>query len=152
MIKKFHIRKAREEDIASVLATLHNLNKHQGDSKKPHVVFYQSYFFEFDVWIAEINSEIIGFIAASDIYLFNRGLKDCNIQSLFVSENHRKKGVARALLDQLISSKRETGTDIFSLCVSKGNVSARKLYESLNFDKMNNDKHLKYRLCCAAAH
>lgn len=57
------------------------------------------------------------------------------IFDILVSEDFRRKGVGRAVMEGLLSSGREAGAHTAYLQVVKGNTPAERLYEGLGFKK-----------------
>ena len=57
------------------------------------------------------------------------------IFDIIVSEDFRRKGVGRAVMEGLLHSGREAGAHTAYLQVVKGNTPAEKLYEGLGFKK-----------------
>lgn len=57
------------------------------------------------------------------------------LNDLFVRPEHRKKGVARALIQQAASLARETDAKYLELSTAFDNHQAQKLYESIGFVK-----------------
>ncbi|TGM10160.1 GNAT family N-acetyltransferase [Leptospira barantonii] len=57
------------------------------------------------------------------------------LNDLFVRPKHRKKGCARALIDQAASLARETNAKYLDLSTAFDNHQAQKLYESIGFVK-----------------
>ena len=78
------------------------------------------YFFDSEVLVYEENERILGFI----------GRKKNVISWLFVHPEHRRKGIARSLLKELM----ETYQGPLKLNVAKNNKPAMTLYESLGFE------------------
>jgi ribosomal protein S18 acetylase RimI-like enzyme len=61
-----------------------------------------------------------------------------------VAEEHRRKGIAKALLDRFFQACRHIGIDIISLAVPAEEEAARKMYEGLGFEVRG--YHLRRRL------
>jgi ribosomal protein S18 acetylase RimI-like enzyme len=78
------------------------------------------YFSDSEVWVYEENGSVIGFI----------GRKKDVVSWLFVHPDHRRKGIARSLLNELIRIHQGTLT----LNLAKGNLSAMALYERCGFE------------------
>ena len=55
---------------------------------------------------------------------------------LAVFAAHRGKGVARALMTELVDRAQAEGVPALSLSVEQGNVAARRLYDSAGFVKV----------------
>ena len=76
----------------------------------------------FRLWTTELHS--YGFVDATTPEI-----------GIAVPQIHRRKGIGRALLDELIARARADGFPALSLSVSPSNP-ARALYESLGFQKV----------------
>ena len=67
-----------------------------------------------------------------------QGEKICHrgeIWGVYVSSQHRAKGIGRALLEELVRQLRsQPGLEQVALGVSAGNIPARRLYEALGFE------------------
>jgi ribosomal protein S18 acetylase RimI-like enzyme len=59
--------------------------------------------------------------------------EDCWIEDLFVAEDARRRGLARALVDAACERARERGAARIELDTSETNAPAIALYESLGF-------------------
>jgi ribosomal protein S18 acetylase RimI-like enzyme len=74
-----------------------------------------------------------------------QGEKICHrgeIWGVYVTKQHRAKGIGRALLGDLLGQLRaEGGLEQVALGVSVGNVSAKRLYESLGFETYGRETH-----------
>jgi ribosomal protein S18 acetylase RimI-like enzyme len=74
-----------------------------------------------------------------------QGEKICHrgeIWGVYVTKQQRAKGIGRALLGDLLGQLRaEGGLEQVALGVSVGNVSAKRLYESLGFETYGRETH-----------
>jgi ribosomal protein S18 acetylase RimI-like enzyme len=64
------------------------------------------------------------------------------VERLVVSREHRKQGMARALLDAAEALARESGKESVGLHVTGGNVAALKLYESYGYEERSRQRSL----------
>lgn len=55
------------------------------------------------------------------------------LNDLFVSADHRKKGIARSLIHHVIQYSRATDRKKVALSTAYDNINAQKLYENLGF-------------------
>lgn len=78
------------------------------------------YFSDSEVWVYEENGSVVGFI----------GRKKDVVSWLFVHPDHRRKGIARSLLNELIRIHHGT----LRLNLAKSNQPAMTLYESCGFE------------------
>ena len=65
------------------------------------------------------------------------------LNDLFVSAEHRQKGVARALISQVIEYTKATGRSKVVLSTAHSNIKAQKLYEKIGFVK---EKFFNYEI------
>jgi ribosomal protein S18 acetylase RimI-like enzyme len=81
-----------------------------------------------DIWIAQIDAEIVGCIAL-------RPLPGAvgEVKRMYVDPAWRGRGVGRALLERLIASARERGYRQIRLGTLHEMVEAQALYRSLGF-------------------
>ena len=64
------------------------------------------------------------------------------IWGVYVAKEHRGKGLGRTLLEELIRQLRSNpGLEQVALGVSVGNISAKRLYESLGFETYGRETH-----------
>jgi ribosomal-protein-alanine N-acetyltransferase len=78
--------------------------------------------------VAEVDGRVVAFLVARSVYL-----GEWEILNLATDPVHRRKGLARSLLVDFLTSGIET---VF-LEVRESNQAAQKLYKSLNFKEVN---------------
>jgi len=81
------------------------------------------------------NDEVAGYIGIIDI------CGECNITNVAVSEKHRKRGVASALIKKSIEDAVERNSDFITLEVRKSNTPALNLYTKYGFEKVGERKN-----------
>jgi ribosomal-protein-alanine N-acetyltransferase len=114
------IRNAEEGDLAAVDAIQRSCPEAaQWDPRE---------YLAYDFRIATIFGEAAGFIVARRV-----ASDECEILNLAVALQHRRKGVARALVEAL----RQNREDAFFLEVRESNRAAREFYKSLRFQEVN---------------
>ena len=64
------------------------------------------------------------------------------VERLVVSSEHRKQGMARALLDAAEALARESGKETVGLHVTGDNVAALKLYETYGYEERSRQRSL----------
>ena len=77
-------------------------------------------------WIGE-PSRLVGYVIVS------RYVDAWHVMNLVVSESHRRRGVATALLAEVFSRTRDAGRRGFTLEVRLSNAAALELYEGMGF-------------------
>ena len=87
--------------------------------------------------ITEINGEVIGCIEAEIVEPYEKELygitKTGHINSVFVTSEHRGKGVGTALVNEAIKWIKSQGVELCTLGVVEGNSDAKASYEKLGF-------------------
>lgn len=81
-----------------------------------------------DVLVAYLNG-----CAAGTVATYRMDGDHCELKSMFVSPDHRRKGVAAALCDAVINLARSQGYKIVRLSTGLRQPEARRLYEELGF-------------------
>ena len=84
--------------------------------------------------VAEENSEIIGFIICNNSPIFKKAV----IENVFVSPQHRKKGVGKKLLDTLLGKIATTDCEYIVIFAEDDNDTAIDFYVSNGFNRGKN--------------
>lgn len=77
--------------------------------------------------VAEVDGEIAGFLNVRFV------LDECSINNIAVTEKSRRKGVAKALLTELLSYSKENRIEFVNLEVRASNEKAKSLYKGFGF-------------------
>ncbi|MCE8422437.1 MAG: GNAT family N-acetyltransferase [Candidatus Methanoperedens sp.] len=121
------IRKARQNDLASLLVLENECFKEETFKKKQIKYLLQKA--KSFVLVAEVNGNIIGSI----IILMRKNIAHARIYSLNIHRKYRRKGIGGLLMDEAIRSLKEKGYTKVSLEVGIQNIAAQKLYNSRDF-------------------
>ena len=129
------IRRCDPSDIIPVMEiNMKTLPEHYSD------YFYESLLSELPeaFLVAEINRKLVGYIMCKIEYGFSNFkklgfVKKGHVVSVAVLEEHRKKGIGRALVEEAISGVKIKKTDELYLEVRCSNNEAVKLYEKIGF-------------------
>ncbi|WP_333653400.1 ribosomal protein S18-alanine N-acetyltransferase [Dissulfurispira sp.] len=78
--------------------------------------------------VAELNGVIVGYICVKHV------ADECHLLDLAVHPDYRRRGIARALLNDVIQELRIEGCRFFCLEVRSSNYAAMKLYEKFGFN------------------
>lgn len=85
--------------------------------------------------VAEDNSDVLGYCG------MHHACGECYIDNVAVFPNHRRKGVAAALLTELENNGRALGGEFISLEVRPSNTGAISLYKSLGYAEVGRRKN-----------
>lgn len=91
------------------------------------------------IFIAEVNGKIVGSSIVvkeekKPVELYSIGYVG-HIESIFVLDAYREKGVGKALMDAMFAWLSNEGVTVCTLSVLEKNTEALKLYEKLGFEK-----------------
>lgn len=82
-------------------------------------------------WLVATEQEkVIGYVGSQTV------LGGADMMNIAVSPDHRRKGIARKLIEQLIVDLKERGAVCLVLEVRASNVPAISLYESMGFSQI----------------
>jgi ribosomal-protein-alanine acetyltransferase len=84
--------------------------------------------------VAKVNDKIVGFIIG--MVYFERNLLVGHILTVDVSEAHRRKGIAKGLLQEIEKILKEKGASACHLEVREDNIAALNLYKKLGYKKI----------------
>ena len=87
------------------------------------------------IFIALENTAYAGFTQLYPSFSSVRLKKIWILNDLFVSSDHRKKGIAQALINHVKAYSKLTGRKKVVLSTAYDNFNAQKLYEKLGFQK-----------------
>ncbi len=83
------------------------------------------------VIVSLLNDEVVGGLVAYELEKFEQARKEIYIYDLAVALDHRRKGIATALINKLKDVARKQGAYVIFVQADKGDDPATKLYESL---------------------
>ncbi len=85
----------------------------------------------FIVLVAQDGNTVVGGLVAYVLDKFEQERKEIYIYDLAVLEEHRRRGIATGLINQLKQIAKEKGAYVIFVQADKGDTPAIKLYESL---------------------
>ena len=131
-----NIRRAGPSDLISVMEiNLKTLPEHYSDS------FYESLLAELPeaFIVAEIGGKHVGYIMCKTEFGFSNFkklgfVKKGHVVSIAVVEEHRRKGIGNALVEESVNGVKLRKCDEFYLEVRCSNTDAVRLYEKMGFE------------------
>lgn len=88
------------------------------------------------LWLVALDGEeLLGYVGSQTV------LDGADMMNIAVAEAHRRKGVAKALIERLISDLCQRGAISLSLEVRVSNAAAIALYERLGFMQIGRRPH-----------
>ena len=84
--------------------------------------------------VAEIDNQIIGFISFHIIPLIHENGELGRITALVVDESHRRKGIARALIQAVEGFGRSNGCARFEVTANEKRTDAHLLYQAMGYE------------------
>ena len=100
-----------------------------------------NYFPETDLFVAEIDTEIIGYISVTLEPGIGRALLDCQVHP-----RHRRKGTARKLFTHAVRRARDSGVGVSQISIPETNAAARSLVTHLGFGYIRRFLELKLNI------
>ena len=88
---------------------------------KPHVIIFAAF----------NENEVVGGLAAYELEKFEQDRREIYIYDLAVSENHRRRGIARNLINELRDIARQRKAYVIYVQADREDIPAIRLYESL---------------------
>ena len=85
---------------------------------------------DFHVIVALENGQLIGGLTAYEMQMFKRETTEMFLYEIEVAEEHRRKGIGKALIEYLKEICLEKGIIEMFVGTEKDNIAARKLYVS----------------------
>ena len=83
------------------------------------------------LWLVALEADtVVGYIGSQSV------LGESDMMNVAVHPDHRRKGIAEALITELVSMLREKGNHCLSLEVRASNMPAISLYEKLGFSQV----------------
>ncbi|MBX9465008.1 MAG: GNAT family N-acetyltransferase [Aquamicrobium sp.] len=129
-ITLLRLRDAR--DLAPLLAAYAQALK-RGAPRRPDEFYAESLLQDrtAEVMGARIDGDLVGFAIFTDLPDPVTGLRCGQVDHLYVHHDHRKKGIAKALIDLLADQAEERGWSRLALNAPRQPEEGRKLYEQI---------------------
>ncbi len=127
-----HIRQYKESDLNAVLDSWEAATRLAHEFMANDFIILQRknvaevYLPNTDTWVAEVDGEVIGFIA----------LMDSEVGAIFLQPLHHGKGIGRALMDKARSLHGNLEVEVF-----KENAIGRNFYSKYGFELLEEKFH-----------
>ena len=92
------------------------------------------------VWMIRDGEQTVGYAVLTYGYSLEFHGRDAFLDELFVSEEHRGRGIGRQTVQFLLGECRKTGVHAIHLEVDRSNEKAQELYRKLGF--FDHDRYL----------
>jgi GNAT superfamily N-acetyltransferase len=140
MSDTYNLRKAKKEDLPSIFSLVKALAKFEKAEEEVSATledYHNNFQIHFQCWVALHNEDLVG------IALYYLGFstwkgKMLYLDDLYIAEGHRRKGLAKRLLSELIEEGRELGCQLIKWQVLDWNEPAICLYESMGMQLEKN--------------
>jgi GNAT superfamily N-acetyltransferase len=129
-ISLLRLRDAR--DLAPLLAAYAQALK-RGAPRRPDEFYAEALLQDrtAEVMGARLDGDLVGFAIFTDLPDPVSGLRCGQVDHLYVHHDHRKKGIAKALIDVLADQAEERGWSRLALNAPRQPEEGRKLYEQI---------------------
>ena len=147
------IRKAEIKDLDQVIHLLYDdgLGRDRESISNKYKQKYLSVFSElleskyFDIFVMEINNEIIGFYQIMYLpHISFKGSKRGQVESVRIRSDFRRNGFGTKLMQHAMEVAKKNGCSILQLTSNKKRKETDKFYKKLGFDPT----HLGYKFYC----
>ncbi|MEM6278000.1 MAG: GNAT family N-acetyltransferase [Verrucomicrobiota bacterium] len=131
------IREARSEDISEIISMVKELAdfEHLSDEMVATEADYQESFFgekpAAEALVAEIEGYLIGYAIFFSTFSTFVGRAGIWLEDLYVREEHRKKGIGKALLKEVGDLARKRNSGRYEWAVLDWNENAIQLYRQM---------------------
>jgi len=95
-----------------------------------------------DAFVAEVDGGIVGFATVAPVPASLRLARFWQIRDLFVSPGHRRRGIARALLEAVRGAATAAGAERLSLLTEADNEAALCLYAAGGYEVVDSYRSL----------
>jgi len=128
-VKSIKVRPADKKDLGSLVTLAEEFIPEEADNGKRIEVLKQALRDpNYELLVADLEGEVIGFIDQWVIHDFTHGAKLSYIHNLYVSSEHRRRGVASKLPQQVIKNARNMGVSEIHITTRFDNKPAINLY------------------------
>ncbi len=134
------LRSAQPSDISAitgiyneVIATTNAIYRDDIVTESERLAWYESKVNDgYPVIVAELNGEVIGYGLYGG-FRFGEGYKHTVEHSIHVMSSHRRTGVGRTILKELVAIATKDGRHVMVGAIDSGNEASIKLHEEFGF-------------------
>lgn len=134
-MSNLEIRRADESDIPVLLVLAEEFMSEVEVTREKRMEILQEALRDpdYELVIAELNRETVGFVDQWIIHDFAHGAKLSYIQNLYITSKHRRKGIGSRLLEEIIRSAEKKGVLEIHVVTEFENKPAINLYRKHGF-------------------
>jgi len=146
-MKGFKVRLANEKDALALAAIAEEFMPGEADTERRVGILKQVLKnSDYELLLAELEGEIVGFIDQWFIHDFVHGAKLSYIQNLCVASPYRSKGIGSKLLQEIIKNAKENGASEIHVVTEFGNKSAIELYKKQGLTKESLQLEMEFKV------
>ena len=129
------VRRADESDIPVLLMVAEEFMSEVGATREKRMAILRKALRnpDYELVVAELDGETVGFIDQWIIHDFAHGAKLSYIQNLYITSKHRRKGIGSRLLDEIMRSIKNKGVLEIHVVTEFENKAAINLYRRHGF-------------------
>jgi len=135
-VRSNKIRPANEKDVLSLVILAEEFMPREADKEKRVIILKQALRNpDYEMLVAELEGEIVGFIDQWVVHDFTHGAKHSYIHNLYVSSKHRRRGIASKLLQEAMKKAENLGVSEIHVTTRFDNKLAINLYRKYGLVK-----------------
>lgn len=125
------IREAEEEQALDIVALGEKIFRNSWNEQMVNTSIYGSYD---KVLVAMLEDELVGYL------IYTAPCEDCELLRIAVENSHRKCGIGKRLIQEMIKQCAEKAGENIFLEVRESNEAAIGLYEKMGFQEISRRK------------
>ncbi|MEM3580908.1 MAG: GNAT family N-acetyltransferase [Candidatus Bathyarchaeia archaeon] len=135
-MSRVKVRRAKENDVLKLLLLARDFMRGAATAKKRLSILKSSLKDpDYELWLAEIDDEVVGFIDLWTINDFCHGGRLTYIQNLYVAPKYRRLGIGSKLLQRIIGRAEGKGALEIHVVTGFDNEEAIRLYKKHGLEK-----------------
>lgn len=132
-------RPVQRADLPAVLRMIEALAKHHGDQPSITMEALERDALEPNPWItilvAELDGEVVGYAGLVPLMQLQTGKRGMDMHHLYVSLEHRRRGVGRTLIAASLDEARRQRCRYVMVGTHPDNVAAQEVYLAVGFEQ-----------------